>query len=77
MADRVQRWSGWFRDRIRSGVGEAELISQFASYEHEELREGGASEGIVEDYETADPSRMAVPAAGRYWAKYHPDAVKG
>src|SRR5205814_7115641 len=29
VASRVQRWSGWFRDQIRSGVGGAELICQF------------------------------------------------
>jgi glyoxylase-like metal-dependent hydrolase (beta-lactamase superfamily II) len=74
---RVRRWSDWFRDRIRSGAKEPELIPQFANYEHEELRKGGANEVGVEDYEMADPSRMAVPAAVRYWAKYHPDAVKG
>ena len=56
---------------------ESEVVTQFASFEHEELRGGGANDEEVEDYEAADPSRMAVPAAVRYWKKYHSDAVMG
>jgi glyoxylase-like metal-dependent hydrolase (beta-lactamase superfamily II) len=73
LSERVQRWSCWFRDRLHSGIAEAELIAQFAIYEHEDLRMGGASEAGIADYEMADPSRMAIPAAVRYWRKYHPD----
>ena len=36
---------------------------------------GGASAEEVRDYETADPSFMAVSAALRYWQKYHPGEV--
>jgi glyoxylase-like metal-dependent hydrolase (beta-lactamase superfamily II) len=75
LEDRVRRWSDWFRDRIRSGMDESQLIGQFANQEHEELRRAGVDEAGVEDYETADPSRMAVPAAARYWKKYHPESL--
>jgi glyoxylase-like metal-dependent hydrolase (beta-lactamase superfamily II) len=71
LAERVRLWSEWFRDKIRAGVTERELTSQFGKYEHDDLIRGGASEAEVEDYETADPSYMAVPAAIRYWKKYH------
>ena len=75
VSKRVHRWSEWFRDRIRSGEEEAHLISQFANLEHEELGREGADEAGIEDYEMADPSRMAVPASVRYWTKYHPEQV--
>jgi len=71
LAQRVSRWWGWFQDKISGGSDQQELITSFAEYEHEELRSGGAREAAIQDYETADPSYMAVPAAMRYWKKYH------
>jgi hypothetical protein len=70
LEERVRRWAEWFRDRIREGKDEAQIVPLFADYEHNDLREGGATNEIVDDYEAADPSFMAVPAALRYWRKY-------
>src|SRR5439155_15603884 len=75
MEERVRRWSAWFLDRIRSGADEQQLISAFADYEKAELLAEGADETLVHDYEAADPSYMAVPAALRYWRKYHPEEL--
>ena len=75
MEERVRRWSAWFLDRIRSGADEQQLISAFADYEKAELLAEGADETLVDDYEAADPSYMAVPAALRYWRKYHPEQL--
>jgi len=75
LEDRVRRWANWFRDRIRAGKTEQQLVPEFAEHEAKELREGGASEERISDYETADPSYMAVGAALRYWRKYHPEQV--
>jgi len=75
LEERVRRWANWFRDRIRAGDDEPQLTPTFAVYEAEELRAGGATEEQVRDYETADPSFMAVSAALRYWRKYHPEEV--
>ncbi len=72
---RVREWSTWFRDRVREGGDEAELIPAFAEYESAALRAGGASEKEVVDYEQADPSFMAVGAALRYWRKHHPEEL--
>ena len=71
--ERVTRWAEWFRSRIRAGENETQLVTNFADYEHQELRRGGATENDVQSYEAADPSHMAVPAALRYWRKYHPE----
>src|SRR5207249_6136079 len=73
--ERVRRWANWFRDRIRAGDAEEQLTAAFAAYEAEDLRTGGATKEQVRDYETADPSSMAVSAALRYWHKYHREEV--
>jgi glyoxylase-like metal-dependent hydrolase (beta-lactamase superfamily II) len=75
LEERVRRWAIWFRDRIRAGDGEQQLIPAFAGFVAEELREAGTTEEEVRDYECADPSFMAVGAAMRYWQKYHPEEV--
>jgi glyoxylase-like metal-dependent hydrolase (beta-lactamase superfamily II) len=72
---KVARWAQWFRDKIRSGVNEAQLVNEFAEHEHRDLLDGGASDEDVAGYEAADPSYMAVPAAIRYWNKFHPDEL--
>ena len=69
LEERVRRWSEWFRDRIRAGEDEQQLIPAFAAYEMADLRAGGAAEEQLPDYEAADPSFMAVGAAMRYWRK--------
>ena len=76
LEERVNCWSEWFRDKIRAGEDEPQLIPEFADYEHIDLRAWGASGEDVEGYEAADPSYMAVTAALRYWQKYHPDALR-
>lgn len=75
LEDHVRRWSAWFRDRLREGATEEQLVPAFAELEAAELRAGGATDEEVRGYETADPSSMAVTAALRYWRKYHPDEV--
>ncbi|MEP6603452.1 MAG: MBL fold metallo-hydrolase [Spartobacteria bacterium] len=71
--ERVTRWSEWFREKVRGGFEESQLIGPFADYEHVDLRQHGATEEEVIDYETADPSAMAVTAGIRYWRKFHPE----
>jgi glyoxylase-like metal-dependent hydrolase (beta-lactamase superfamily II) len=73
--ERVRRWSEWFRGQLRAGATEEQLRRDFAEYEHVDLRKNGASEEDIQGYELADPSYMAVPAAIRYWNKYHPGAL--
>lgn len=65
----LRRWSEWFRDQMRNGKGKEQLTPLFANYEAAELRDGGATEDELIDYEAADPSHMAVTAALRYWRK--------
>ncbi len=75
LEQRVRDWSTWFRDRIRAGADEQELIPAFAEFEHADLRGGGADQSLVDGYESADPSYMAVGAAMRYWRKFHPAEI--
>jgi glyoxylase-like metal-dependent hydrolase (beta-lactamase superfamily II) len=71
----IRRWATWFRDRMRAGDGEKQLIPAFAGFVASELREAGAIDEEARDYECADPSFMAVGAAMRYWQKHHPEEV--
>src|SRR5262249_21504937 len=76
LADRVERWSEWFRDQLRKGRTESEMVADFAAYEARDLVEAGAPNERMEDYEHADPSFMAVSASIRYWQKFHPEAIR-
>jgi glyoxylase-like metal-dependent hydrolase (beta-lactamase superfamily II) len=75
LEERLNCWSEWLRDKIRDGLDELRLISEFAEYEQIDLRAWGATEDDVQGYEAADPSYMAVAAAIRYWRKCHPDQL--
>ena len=75
LEERVRRWSNWFRDRLWAGKNEAALVPAFTAYEMDDLRASGAAEAQLADYELADPSYMAVPAALRYWRKYHGEEI--
>ena len=75
LEERVVRWSLWFRDRLRAGDDEQTLKTAFADYLIADLRNTGATESELVDYEQADPSFMAVSAAIRYWRKRHPEEL--
>ena len=75
MEERLRRWATWFLEKIRAGIDEQQLTSAFTEYEHADLFTGGADETLIRHYEAADPSHMAVPAALRYWRKYHPERL--
>jgi len=73
--ERVVKWSAWFKNKIRSGSNEEQLRSEFATLEHSEIEAFASAGSLVSLYEAADPSYMAVPAAIRYWTKFHSDAL--
>jgi glyoxylase-like metal-dependent hydrolase (beta-lactamase superfamily II) len=75
LEERIVRWSVWFRDRLRAGEDDRKMTPAFADYVVSELRQAGATESELADYEQADPSFMAVSAAIRYWRKRHPEEV--
>jgi len=78
--ERLDRWSEWFRKKLRAASAEQTLVREFAELEHNDLIAGSSSRvtdssALISSYETADPSYMAVPAAIRYWNKYHPEEI--
>jgi hypothetical protein len=75
LEQRIILWSTWFRNRIRAGVDDAQMVPAFAEFVAKELRAGGGTESELVDYEQADPSFMAVSAMIRYWRKHHPEEV--
>lgn len=75
LAERIRRWADWFRDQLRQGRSEAEMVADFARYEAHDLLGAGAPAERLRDYEQADPSFMAVTASIRYWQKFHPEVL--
>src|SRR5262249_49849437 len=81
--ERVAKWSEWFGDKIRSGANEQQLRSEFATLEHSEINAFDSAvsspatphSSLIDKYEAADPSYMAVGAAMRYWKKFHPESL--
>ena len=69
-----------------STIDSSALASAFAAYEHADIlacvalstinSQPSTSSALITAYEAADPSYMAVPAAIRYWQKYHPEESK-
>jgi glyoxylase-like metal-dependent hydrolase (beta-lactamase superfamily II) len=75
LEERIKRWALWFRDQIRAGTEEPQLIPIFAKQVADELQTAGANEDLIRAYELADPSFMAVSGALRYWRKHHPEEL--
>ena len=72
---RLGTWSDALLGMMRAGLDEAAMIPAFGKFEEDDLRASGGSEETVKDYETADPSYMAVSAARRYFQKHRPDLL--
>ena len=68
-SERLRSVEDEFRARSE-GDDKQHLVKAFAEYEMNDLRTAGASEAEALNYEVADPSYMAVPAAIRYWSKH-------
>src|SRR5207237_3432960 len=51
LEERIRRWTIWFRDRIRAGDDEKQLIPAFAASVAKELRQAGTTEEEMRDYE--------------------------
>lgn len=81
--ERLARWGEWFREKLRAGLDEMQMRAEFSELEHSEIRRFVSADSslathhssLINDYEAADPSYMAVGAAIRYWKKYHPEAL--
>ena len=53
--ERVRRWADWFRDELRKGRGEAELIPDFARYEAQDILASGAAQATGGRLRTSRP----------------------
>jgi glyoxylase-like metal-dependent hydrolase (beta-lactamase superfamily II) len=79
----VVRWAEWFREKLRAGLDEVQMRTEFAALEHSEIRRFASTgsslvtghSSLIDSYEAADPSYMAPPAAIRYWNKFHPEEI--
>ena len=69
LEENLHRISAWVGDRIQDGATEAALVPLFQIYMHDLLSGCGLPEGVIQDYETADPAFMSVYGLARYWKK--------
>lgn len=62
-------WAEWIMIKMEAGQSAEETVPQFQEYVASQLREQGASEELIRQYEAANPSWMSVAGLMRYWKK--------
>lgn len=70
LMENLDNWSEWFGKRVKAGKTEEEIIPEFEEYYKGFFSAVGASEGVYQQYEFADPYWMNVGGLIRYWKKY-------
>ena len=63
-------WSEWMGERLKNGKTEEEITPEFLEFYKQYFDNAGASEGVFDKYESADPHWMNVGGLIRYWNKY-------
>ncbi|MEM9671403.1 MAG: MBL fold metallo-hydrolase [Bacteroidota bacterium] len=69
LEEQLTNWATWIKEKIGAGQSHEELVPQFQSYVASQLREKGADEETIQQYEAANPSWMSVAGLMRYWKK--------
>lgn len=72
---RMVAWANWMKERLREGKSEDEIVLEFAKFTERELLGAGAPARDLATYEQADPAFMSVAGLGRYWRRFHPEAL--
>lgn len=62
-------WADWVKKKVEEGQSVEETIPQFQEYVAHQLREQGADQELIQQYEAANPSWMSVTGLMRYWKK--------
>ncbi len=75
LAQNLQLFAGWMRDRLREKADSSSLVKQFEAYTRGFLDGNGLAEGRTDEYEIANPAYMSVAGLIRYWKKSHPEVL--
>ncbi|MEM7550752.1 MAG: MBL fold metallo-hydrolase [Bacteroidota bacterium] len=62
-------WANWMKPKYESQAKPEEVVEEFQNYVAGQLRNRGATEKEILQYETANPSWMSVSGLLRYWRK--------
>ena len=66
----LDEWSEWMGERVKGGKTEEEITPEFLEFYRKYFENAGASDGVFDKYESADPHWMNVGGLIRYWNKY-------
>lgn len=69
LEQRLLAWADWMFPYFEKGTSAEEITPLFQAFAQQQLREAGASEMTVRQYEAANPSWMSVEGLLRYWSK--------
>ena len=69
LEQRLLAWADWMFPHFEKGTSAHEITPLFQAFSQQQLREAGASEMTVRQYEAANPSWMSVEGLLRYWSK--------
>ncbi|MCX2743381.1 MBL fold metallo-hydrolase [Mangrovivirga sp. M17] len=59
----------WIKPYVENGESDEKIIPEFQKKMHRHLKQNGATIGMLEQYEAANPSWMSVAGLKRYWKK--------
>lgn len=71
LAARLVEWSEWVALEMRDGQIVEDMIPAFQRFVEAQLREAGADDALLDQYDAANPAHMSVSGLVRYWRKEH------
>ena len=69
LEQRLINWANWIRPRWEKGDSVEQTVPDFQQFVAGQLREKGADEQLIKQYDVANPSWMSVAGLMRYWKK--------
>jgi hypothetical protein len=69
LEEQLTNWADWIKKSMGKGESAEEMLPRFQEYVAGQLREKGADEKTIKQYEAANPSWMSVAGLMRYWKK--------
>ncbi len=67
LEDMLDSWAQKIYPFYLKNIPESDIISEFMSFVHQQLKNKGVSEELIKIYEYANPSWMSVAGLMRYW----------
>lgn len=62
-------WAAWMRIKFEQKIPSELIVPEFQTYTANQLKENGADDLLLKQYEAANPTWMSVAGLMRYWKK--------